>query len=608
MSNDVVIFSVIGLASGGVIALVAMALVVTYRASGVLNFAQGGFVMVGGYGYYSLRTSLLWPAPAAVVGATLIAAVAGTLSYLIVLRPTRKSGPLIQVVSTLAIVVVLEASAALIYGTEFVLVPSWLPTRPLRLPGGIPVGEDRLSILAIVLVLSAGLWFAYRFTPFGRVTMAVAENVRATASLGHSPEAVAALNWGLGAALAGLAGTMIAPITVLTPAGLSELVIPGLAAALLGGFASFPFALAGALGIGVTESLLVRFVQVPGLSSTIPFVAVILVLVIRGRSLPLRSYLLTRLPPIGSGRIRWVPLTGFAALMAVLSLFVLPDTGNWQAGLAATFSVAIICLSVVVLTGYAGQLSLAQFVLAGVAALIAAELSLQVHVPFVVCLGCAVVLTTALGFVVGLPSLRTRGAVLGIVTLGLSYAIYAPLLNNVTLNGDTSGLLVGPPTVFGWSIDPLFFPNRYTFVCVMVFTAVAVAVANLRRGPAGRRLVAIRSNERAASALGISVYVVKLYAFSAAATVAAIGGVMFGFLQSAVLPDQFTPDSSLNLVVASVVGGVGMVGGSILAATLLPGTILDQVLNINGLNDYLPLVSGVLLLSFCERALVGCSR
>ena len=266
--------------------------------------------MVGGYAYYSLRVTFLWPGLAAVVGATLIAAIVGVLAYWLVLRPTRRSGPIIQVISTLAIATVLEACTALIYGTEFRSAPSWLPTGPLHFGGGVAVGQDRVWILAIAVALTTALWTAYRHTQFGRVTTAVAENVRATASLGHSPDSVAMLNWGLGAALSGVAGTMIAPIAVLTPAGLAELVIPGLAAALLGGFASFPFALAGALGIGVAQSLLLRFVPAPGWSSVIPFVLVITVLTVRGRGLPLRSYVLVRLPRWGPAESAWCHCLG----------------------------------------------------------------------------------------------------------------------------------------------------------------------------------------------------------------------------------------------------------------------------------------------------------
>ena len=252
--------------------------------------------------------------------------------------------------------------------------------------------------------------------------------------------------------------------------------------------------------------------------------------------------------------------------MAAVSLVVLPDT--WTPGVAATFSLAIVCLSVVVITGYAGQLSLAQFVLAGFAALVAVDLSTTL--PFVACLACAIASTAALGALVGVPALRTRGARPRHRYAGACVRPLRPSAEQQHVQWS-----------YQWSArnaaDIVWLADRPSQLSQSVHVCLRNRIhgrgdrrCQLAKGHAGRRLIAIRSNERAASALGISVYGVKIYAFSLAAGLAAIGGVMFGFLQFAVLPEQFTPSASLNVVVAAVVGGVGMVAGSVLAATLLP--------------------------------------
>lgn len=589
---DLLIFGIFGLAAGSGIALVSLGLVLTYRASGILNFAQAAFVMVGAYIYYALRVQAELPGWVAVVGAVIACGLGGLVIFWVVIGPLRHSGALVRVIATLAIVAILQSVVTIIYGVPSRTVPGWLPTGPLEIAGGASVGQDRLWILGIAVVLTVALGYVYRRTSFGRVTSAAAENVRSTAILGHSPDAIASLNWAISAALAGLAGTLLAPIGVLTPSSLLVLIIPALAAALLGQFTSFSVTLGAALGIGVLQAWITNYSGDAGLQSTVPFVIIILVLVIRGRGLPLRDHIYDSLPRVGTGRIRWISLLAGTLGGAALIVWVIPTTS--VAAVAATLGLATICLSVVVITGYAGQLSLAQYVLAGLAGLMAAKLT--AHLPFLLAVIAAIVLAAIVGVLIGLPALRTRGAVLGVVTLGMGQVIYELVLNNTDVNGGLVGIPVQSPEILGWSINPLFYPERYATVCLLVLVLLFIAVANLRRGAVGRRLLAVRSNEVAAASLGVSTVESKLYAFAVSAVIAAVGGVMYAFLQSSVIAGQFTPLGSINIVVVTVVGGIGMIGGSLLGATLLPGTIIDQLLNIGAVNLYLPLAGGLVLL------------
>src|SRR5207248_1526498 len=193
-------------------------------------------------------------------------------------------------------------------------------------------------------------------TPFGRATEAVAENPVAAGSLGLSPDVIAAANWGLGSGLVAVAAILVAPILVLSVAALSFTVLRGLAAALVGGFRSFWLTLGGALVIGMGESVLGRYLsEQPGVSRSAAFLVIVLVLVLRGRALPLRRELLDRLPSLGSGRIAVRPLV--LALVALVALLLtVPD--DWVAAVTISMTFAVICLSLVLLTGYVGQLSL----------------------------------------------------------------------------------------------------------------------------------------------------------------------------------------------------------------------------------------------------------
>src|ERR1700722_15668477 len=330
---EIVRYAVLGLGIGALYALIAAGLVTVYLDYEPTTAAGLNF----------------WPATILTVAAT---ALLGALVQLVVLRPMRNSSPLTRVVATLGVLITLQSAAALHYGYQSISVASYLPTRSVDILPGVPIGLNDVIIFVIGLVVTVALWAVYRFSPFGRLTSAVAENQRATASLGRSPDTIAVTNWMIGAGLAGLAGVLIAPITFLDPNGLALLVVPAMAAALVGGFASFPLAFAGALLIGIGESLTTRFVSNPGWSDSAAFLLIIIVVLIRGRGLPLRSFVLDRLGAVGSGRVRVIPLLASYVVLMVLLGFVLPV--QWILPTAVTLVAMLFCLSVLVVAGNGG--------------------------------------------------------------------------------------------------------------------------------------------------------------------------------------------------------------------------------------------------------------
>src|SRR6185436_5075206 len=188
-----------------------------------------------------------------------------------------------------------------------------------------------------------------------------------------------------------------------------------------------------------------------------------------------------------------------------------PD--DWATALVISLSFAIICLSVVLVPGYVGQVSLAQFALAGFGAWISGRLAADHGLPFLVVTLVAVATAIPVGALLALPALRTRGVSLAVLTLGVSVMAYELVFSNGALVGGFLGTHVEPPTVFGWSVDAQTHPGRYAIVVLVALTGASLVVANIRRGRIGRRLIAVRGNERAAAALGINVAGAKLYAF-----------------------------------------------------------------------------------------------
>ena len=593
---EILRFMLLGVATGGVYAMLAQGLVLVYRGSGLLNFSQGAIMMAGAFAFYECTSVLNLPLALGTVLALAFSGVLGALIHLLVLRHLHRSSALSRVIATLGITIVLQSAAYLLFGHDPHAVKSIIPMSTVDVfSSQLGVGVNVLSIFLISLVMTVVLTVAYRFTAFGRVTTAVAEKQRVAATLGHSPDFVASVNWALGGVIAGLGGILISPILFLDPTQLVLLVLPAMCAALLGGFSSFPVTFVVAVVLGVAESLIGRYVAQPGWSSAAPFIVVVVVLIVRGQVLPLRSHVLDRLPAVGSGRIRWGAVL---VLYAVGAYLMLASNLDYALASITTVSLAVVCVSVVVVTGYAGQLSLAQAVIAGIGALIAAKTA--AHVPFLVSLLIGAGAAMCAGLLVSIPALRTRGVTLAITTLGLATGLVSVVLTNKSYTGGQGGIIVSNQTLFGWDINPLFLANRYAFVSLTILFLICIAVANLRRGATGRRLIALRSNERAAASLGLQTSVLKAYAFVLAAGIAGIGGVLFAFSQPTVVfdgtTDNFSVFASIVIVATTVAGGVGSVGGALIGSLMLAGGIISQLLSgWSSVNDYLPLIGGISL-------------
>jgi ABC-type branched-subunit amino acid transport system permease subunit len=510
----------------------------------------------------------------------------------------RNASGMTRLIATLAVLVVVQSAIALIWGPAERLVPQFLPHSNVRV-GSLEIGADRLIILAFTIVLSAALAAYYKRSRFGLATSAVAESQRSAAALGISPWYVSLVNWSAGAMLAGLAVILLSPFTSLQVSLCTVLIIPALAAALVGDMRSFPITVLAGLVIGVAQSETTRYVSTPGWSTAVPFIAIVLVMVIRGRSLPVKGGSYQRPARLGNGRLR--PLPVLVTLVAIVLGIQLWFSLTWMSAVITTIASAILVLSFVVLTGYAGQISLVQFIMGMLGALLTARLALSAHIPFVpsvllAALGCA-----ALGAVVGLPAVRTRGVNLAVITLGLGVVINALVFSSTTLAGGQYGYTIGSMNLFGWDFDPLLHGNRYAIVTLGVFVVLALMVMNIRRNPVGRRLIAVRGNERAAAALGIKVSWTKLYAFAVATLIASIGASLLVFQQSPVVFNngQIDPFQSVTITIDAVLGGIGYVLGPVVGATMQPGSVTYTFFSdIFGttLTFWFALIGGVLVL------------
>lgn len=589
-------FALLGLGLGAMYALAAQGLVIIYRGSGVLNFAQGAVGVVGAYVTWQLQSDGI-PFAAALACGLLTAAVIGAGTQLVIMRQLRQASSLARLVATLGVLILINAAVVLKWGTNLIVVQSALPQTVLHLWGTVVISADRLILLGIAIVLTVAAWALYGQTRFGIATTAVAENERAASAVGISPDAIATANWAIGSALAGLAAILVAPITGLEPGSMTNLVLAAMAAALVAGFRSFPATLIAALVIGIAQTeLTLYWPSQPGAQSLVPLVIITGFIIVTGRGLPLRDHFLQRLPSVGDGRLH--PFLS-ALGIAVMAVLIATTSANWVSAFTVLLSVAIVLLSVVVLTGYAGQLSLAQFAIAGVGALIAGRLVAAAHFSFLPALLIGVAGAVPVGVLIALPAARTRGVNLAVVTLAIGTVIEIMVFGNAAWTGGIFGTSVGVPEIFGWSLNPVTSPRSYAFFCLVCFVAAAFVVSNLRRSRSGRRLLAIRTNERAAAALGIRVAESKLYAFGVSAGLAALGGILIAFQGQTISYSQtFTNFTSVTDVGFAFLGGVGYVLGSVFGGSFAPGSVGTAVLNslLASVANWLQLVGGVVLI------------
>ncbi|MBX6391142.1 MAG: ABC transporter permease, partial [Frankia sp.] len=614
----------LGLGAGAVYAALGIGLVLTYRASGVVNVAHGAFAMYATYQYAELREygDIIFPVVGvpprihltdnpsfllAFLVTLAFAGLSGLLSYVLVFRPLRTAPPLNAVVAAVGLMIALQAVAVIQFGSDNRFLDPVLTQRPLRMLG-VTVPSDRLLLAGLVVVVGVLLWALSRWTRFGLATRAVAAEPDTVALFGYRTELIAAANWVLAAVLAAAAGILIAPVATLNPTTYPLFVVPALAAALLGGLSSFGATIAGALALGMAQSALVQLQQdvswldQPGLRELLPLLLLIGVAVARGQLVPGRvttAATTPRLPPVGAPHRASRTALGVLGAAGVVTAALFLFDGGYRLGLERSLAGAVVCLSFVVLVGYVGQLSLAQMSIAGVAGFLLARLQGSLDIPFPIAPLLATAVAAAVGLLLGLVARRVRGIDLAVITLAAGVAIQEAVFANPLVTGGLSGSQVPPPTLFGLDLGlgqtTGGFPRvHYGLLALVVLAGCCYGVSRLRARGFGRRMLAVRANERAAAAAGVDVRRTKVIAFGISAGIAGLGGCLIGYGQGRLSFDSFGVSASLFFLAVVALGGVTTVTGALLAGLLVPGglafTALDDVAD---LDRYQPLICGL---------------
>ena len=562
-----------GLGIGSIAGLSGLGLLVTYRLTGVFNLAFGAIAM--GVAYLLWQEVRIWHWPlalAALFDLVVVCPAFGVLIERLVFRPLQRrvATPAERLVASLGVLIVLLGAATLTWGAQARLdAPSLVPYRQLRLPGGAKLPLGTVVGLAVIAVVVLGLAIGRR-TSLGLQVRAVVERRELAQLQGLDANRVAALGWALGSTLAGVAGVLMAPTLRLQPFGFTLVMLETMAVVVVARLTSPVRAVVGGLFVGVAQAELTR-VHLQGharalleaVTSNLFVVALLAaVLMVRrldeagGTDAGTTARLATRgeLPPVRG----WWMLAALA--LAAPLLFGAPDR---RAALAVP-ALAIVLVSIVVVSGYSGQISLGQAGFAGLGALVAARLAAGTlpglpRIPGVAVLVVAPLLVVPVGVLMGWPAIRRRGLFLAITTFALSVAMSRFVFEQPAA---TSGVLVRPPDAFG--------SDNNFYVLELLCLAVAFAIVrNLHHGRLGRALIAVRDDEAGALACGVDVRRLKLFVFAASSALAALGGALLAMGTRAFDPVAFDPIRGLIWFAAVVVFGIDSAPGAVIGAGLL---------------------------------------
>jgi ABC-type branched-subunit amino acid transport system ATPase component/ABC-type branched-subunit amino acid transport system permease subunit len=623
-------FLILGLGNGAAFAALALALVMTYRSSGVVNFGAGAVALYTAYTYSYLRHGdLLVPIPglpptvhlagALSKGVALaVSLVAGgllnALLYLIVFRWLRSAPAVAKAVASIGVLLTIQGLLAQRVGTNPVSVGPIFPANYIQI-GATRIPAAVIWFAGTILAVAAVLATLFQRTQFGLATRAVCETEKGAVLTGLSPGRVAIANWALSGAVAGLGGILIAPLIPLVPDAYTLLVVPALAAALAAGFNSLSGTVAVALTMGMLQSLLGllqaqhRWLPQQGPAEIVTFLAILVFLLMKGRGLPSRGAIALRTlgdAPRPRYPLPWIVFGGGAVAIALCA------TGS-AARTAIILSIiySILALSLVVVTGFAGQVSFAQLGLAGVAAFTLSRLETALRIPFPWSPLIAACVATIVGILIGFPALRLRGLPVAVLTLAIAVVLDAAWFNNPNYTGGSAGATVAKPRLFGIDLSVgsgLAFPRLpFGLLCLTVLLVVASAVAWLRRSRFGAAMLAVRANERSAAASGVNVVGTKLLAFGIGAFIAGLAGSLLSYEATFATPATFSTLTGLGFFAIVYLSGITSIAGGVQAGVFAVGGITYTIFNnLVAVGGWYTVLSGIGLINVAITQPEGC--
>jgi ABC-type branched-subunit amino acid transport system ATPase component/branched-subunit amino acid ABC-type transport system permease component len=550
-------FIIIGIVSGSVYGLAGVGLVLTYKTSGIFNFAQGALATVAAYAFYYLNVELklAWPA-AALISVLILGAVLG-LGFEIMARRVAR-GPLAwRIVATIGIVLVVEAVFSIAGGSSTLTTPHFLSQSTVQIFGAY-VTWEQIIVTAISLGAAVALYVFFRTARLGKAMRAVVDDPDLLGLAGTSPERVRRWAWVIGCVFAALSGVLLAPSVPLDPNVLTLLIVQAFGAAAIGRFTSLPLTLAGGLAIGIASSILTEYINstslLAGLPPSLPFLVLFLVILFspRGR-LAVRQFGLRRaqIPWQAPNRVQLVGVVAVAAFLIAVPSFAGFRITGWT--LALTY--VILLLSLGLLAKTSGQVSLCHITFAAIGAVAFSKLS-SGGVPWLPALLLGGLVVVPIGAVLAVPAIRLSGLYLALATFGFGLLVQDMFYQSNVMFGVTNiGISMPMPHLSWLAVDGT---TGFYYVALLIAAFAAVGVVVLTRSRLGRLLRSMSDSPLALTTSGTSVRVTMVIVFCISAYLAAIAGALSGMVVSTASGANYPPLTSLSLIALIMisVGGV----------------------------------------------------
>jgi branched-chain amino acid transport system permease protein len=556
-------FTVTGIVTGCIYALIATGLVVTYNTTGIFNFAHGAIAMVSAYMFWQLTDKTqgwgLNPVLALVLVLFVIAPLFGVIIERVLMRPLQGASVDLTLVVTLGLLLFLVGLANVVWDPNTVRnLPSFFNGRGFRV-GFVTVTYHQVVAVAATIAIAVALRLLFNRTRTGIAMRAVVDNPDLLAMAGGRPTQVQQLAWALSCSLAALAGILLAPLTMLNILLLTLLVVDGYGAAIIGRLRNLPLAVGGAMAIGLGQVYLQGYVNSGFLQRiyfVVPMVVLFAVLIVLPQDrLRTATFAGSVAPRVAALR---PSLIWGAILVAATWVISLGLSGPNLRTAANGFALALVLLSLMLLTGYGGMVSVCQITFAGLGSIAMGHLARGGSLLGVL---AAIGFAAACGFLLALPTLKMRGLYLALATFAFAAVMDQAVFTQTF--GAGGELAIARPRIPG---IPTQSDRAFLVLCSVVFAVAAIGVLALRRSSFGRKLVAVNDSPAACATLGVNVNWTKLIVFTGSAGMCGLAGVLYGGVTGQVDALSFPALLSLVALLLARIGGINTATGVLLGA------------------------------------------
>jgi branched-chain amino acid transport system permease protein len=559
---------IVGVSIGSIYAIAASGIVVTYTTSGIFNFAQGAIGMFMAFVYWELRVNRGVPAPIALIATIfVIAPLLGALLERGLMRRIYDKSLVVQLVVTLGVMFFLMGLAVTLWNptSESRSIDFFFGSEGFNIGDTFVLWHRFITILTAVAIAIFLRLLLYR-TRIGVTMRAVVDNRSLAGLHGARPEAASMLAWAIGSGMAAISGILLVPELGLQVDALTLLIINAFAAAIVGRLRSLPLTYIGGILLGLVVTFQTNFLDWSGRFATTQFAIPTIFLFIALLAVPQARIALRRAPPDPKLHQPRVPRIWETAIgmVVVFGLVWLISRNMGQVNLnrvTLAIIVAVLMLSLVPLTGWAGQVSLAQITFAGAGAFAVYQWS-----PFgsgsPLGLLIAAAFAIPFGFLMTIPALRLQGLYLALASLAFARMAESLFFDQPEIFG-TGQRNIARLSIFGYRFSD---ERAYLLLVTAIFGVMAIAVVWLRRGRFGRRLIALRDSEAACATLGVNRFRTKLAVYALAAAMAGFAGALLGMQRGGAATQDFQLLSPLAIpiVLLIVVGGVETVSGALI--------------------------------------------